>query len=51
MKELVFYNFLCGFEVVEFKRFRFLVIENIFVIDFKCYFEILVEFNVKVNYR
>lgn len=51
MKEPVLYNFLCGLEAAEFKRFRFLVIENILATDLKRHFEILAEFNAKVNYR
>lgn len=49
MKEPVLYNFLCGLEAAEFKRFRFLVIENILATDLKRHFEILAEFNAKVN--
>lgn len=49
MKEPILYNFLCGLEAAEFKRFRFLVIENILATDLKRHFEILAEFNAKVN--
>ena len=50
MKEPVLYNFLCGLEAAEFKRFRFLVIENILATDLKRHFEILAEFNAKVTH-
>ncbi|KAJ8315215.1 hypothetical protein KUTeg_007365 [Tegillarca granosa] len=43
------YNFLSGLDQSEFKRFRFLVIENILATDLKRHFEILAEFNAKVN--
>ncbi|KAL5010171.1 hypothetical protein ScPMuIL_012476, partial [Solemya velum] len=43
------HNFLCGLEQAEFKRFRFLVIEAILATDLKRHFEILAEFNAKVN--
>lgn len=36
-------------EQAEFKRFRFLIIEAILATDLKRHFEILTEFNVKVN--
>ncbi|XP_076444816.1 cGMP-inhibited 3',5'-cyclic phosphodiesterase 3A-like isoform X3 [Babylonia areolata] len=42
-------NFLTGLEAAEFKRFRFLVIEAILATDLKRHFEILAEFNAKVN--
>ncbi|XP_050391409.2 cGMP-inhibited 3',5'-cyclic phosphodiesterase 3A isoform X3 [Patella vulgata] len=42
-------NFLRGLDNVEFKRFRFLVIEAIIATDLKRHFEILAEFNAKVN--
>nr|KAG5703271.1 hypothetical protein BaRGS_025513 [Batillaria attramentaria] len=41
--------FLTGLEAAEFKRFRFLVIEAILATDLKRHFEILAEFNAKVN--
>ncbi|KAK7108310.1 hypothetical protein V1264_016065 [Littorina saxatilis] len=41
--------FLTGLEPAEFKRFRFLVIEAILATDLKRHFEILAEFNAKVN--
>ncbi|KAK3097062.1 hypothetical protein FSP39_006002 [Pinctada imbricata] len=43
------FNFLCGLDAAEFKRFRFLVIENILATDLKRHFEILAEFNAKAN--
>lgn len=41
--------FISGLEAAEFKRFRFLVIEAILATDLKRHFEILAEFNAKVN--
>ena len=43
------YNFLCGLEPAEFKRFRFLAIEAILATDLKRHFDLLSEFNAKVN--
>ncbi|GFY63150.1 cGMP-inhibited 3',5'-cyclic phosphodiesterase A [Trichonephila inaurata madagascariensis] len=43
------YNFLCHLDTAEFKRFRFLVIECILATDLKRHFEIVAEFNAKVN--
>lgn len=43
------YNFLLNLEHVEFKRFRFLVIEAILATDLKKHFDFLAEFNAKVN--
>uniref|UniRef100_A0A674ERZ8 Phosphodiesterase n=1 Tax=Salmo trutta TaxID=8032 RepID=A0A674ERZ8_SALTR len=43
------YNFLCNLEHVEFKRFRFLVIEAILATDLKKHFDFLAEFNAKVG--
>lgn len=43
------YNFLGNLEHVEFKRFRFLVIEAILATDLKKHFDFLAEFNAKVN--
>lgn len=43
------YNFLCGLDKAEFKRFRFLVIEAILATDLKRHFEILALFNAKVS--
>lgn len=43
------YNFLINLEHVEFKRFRFLVIEAILATDLKKHFDFLAEFNAKVN--
>ena len=43
------YNFLCELETVEFKRFRFLAIEAILATDLKRHFDLLSEFNAKVN--
>lgn len=43
------YNFLANLEHVEFKRFRFLVIEAILATDLKKHFDFLAEFNAKVN--
>ncbi|XP_071114452.1 cGMP-inhibited 3',5'-cyclic phosphodiesterase 3A-like isoform X2 [Haliotis cracherodii] len=42
-------HFLSGLDAAEFKRFRFLVIEAILATDLKRHFEILAEFNTKVN--
>ncbi|XP_033370985.1 cGMP-inhibited 3',5'-cyclic phosphodiesterase B isoform X2 [Parus major] len=43
------YNFLLNLDHVEFKRFRFLVIEAILATDLKKHFDFLAEFNAKVN--
>uniref|UniRef100_A0A8D0HD46 Phosphodiesterase n=1 Tax=Sphenodon punctatus TaxID=8508 RepID=A0A8D0HD46_SPHPU len=43
------YNFLPNLDHVEFKRFRFLVIEAILATDLKKHFDFLAEFNAKVN--
>nr|XP_040036708.1 cGMP-inhibited 3',5'-cyclic phosphodiesterase A-like isoform X2 [Gasterosteus aculeatus aculeatus] len=43
------YNFLANLEHVEFKRFRFLVIEAILATDLKKHFDFLAEFNAKVG--
>lgn len=43
------FNFLCGLEPVEFKRFRFLAIEAILATDLKRHFDLLSEFNAKVK--
>ncbi|XP_062928460.1 cGMP-inhibited 3',5'-cyclic phosphodiesterase 3A isoform X2 [Mobula hypostoma] len=43
------YNFLVNLDHVEFKRFRFLVIEAILATDLKKHFDFLAEFNAKVN--
>ncbi|XP_052808456.1 cGMP-inhibited 3',5'-cyclic phosphodiesterase 3A-like isoform X2 [Mya arenaria] len=43
------FNFLSGLDAAEFKRFRYLVIEAILATDLKRHFEILAEFNAKVN--
>ncbi|XP_035709062.1 cGMP-inhibited 3',5'-cyclic phosphodiesterase A isoform X7 [Folsomia candida] len=43
------YNFLKFLDKAEFKRFRFLVIEAILATDLKRHFEIMSEFNSKVN--
>lgn len=45
------YNFLVNLEHVEFKRFRFLVIEAILATDLKKHFDFLAEFNAKVTSR
>uniref|UniRef100_A0A3B5M0M7 Phosphodiesterase n=1 Tax=Xiphophorus couchianus TaxID=32473 RepID=A0A3B5M0M7_9TELE len=42
------FNFLVNLEHVEFKRFRFLVIEAILATDLKKHFDFLAEFNAKV---
>ena len=42
------YNFLANLDHVEFKRFRFLVIEAILATDLKKHFDFLAEFNAKV---
>ncbi|XP_052244847.1 cGMP-inhibited 3',5'-cyclic phosphodiesterase 3A-like isoform X2 [Dreissena polymorpha] len=43
------FYFLSGLDQAEFKRFRYLVIEAILATDLKRHFEILAEFNAKVN--
>ncbi|KAF7666067.1 hypothetical protein LDENG_00121210 [Lucifuga dentata] len=43
------FNFLANLDHVEFKRFRFLVIEAILATDLKKHFDFLAEFNTKVN--
>ncbi|KAG7473737.1 hypothetical protein MATL_G00099060 [Megalops atlanticus] len=43
------FNFLVSLDHVEFKRFRFLVIEAILATDLKKHFDFLAEFNSKVN--
>ncbi|KAI1301941.1 cGMP-inhibited 3',5'-cyclic phosphodiesterase A [Halotydeus destructor] len=43
------YNWLRNLDKSEFKRFRFLVIEFILATDLKRHFEIVAEFNAKVN--
>nr|XP_040015833.1 cGMP-inhibited 3',5'-cyclic phosphodiesterase B [Gasterosteus aculeatus aculeatus] len=43
------FNFLVNLDHVEFKRFRFLVIEAILATDLKKHFDFLAEFNGKVN--
>ena len=43
------YNFLGNLGHVEFKRFRFLVIEAILATDLKKHFDFLAEFNAKVS--
>ncbi|XP_020657079.3 cGMP-inhibited 3',5'-cyclic phosphodiesterase 3B isoform X1 [Pogona vitticeps] len=43
------YNFLTNLDHVQFKRFRFLVIEAILATDLKKHFDFLAEFNAKVN--
>ncbi|KAL7992161.1 hypothetical protein Chor_016417 [Crotalus horridus] len=43
------YNFLSNLDHVQFKRFRFLVIEAILATDLKKHFDFLAEFDAKVN--
>uniref|UniRef100_H0XGW9 Phosphodiesterase n=2 Tax=Otolemur garnettii TaxID=30611 RepID=H0XGW9_OTOGA len=43
------YNFLLNLDHMEFKRFRFLVIEAILATDLKKHFDFLAEFNAKAN--
>ncbi|XP_006892114.1 PREDICTED: cGMP-inhibited 3',5'-cyclic phosphodiesterase B-like isoform X2 [Elephantulus edwardii] len=43
------FNFLHNLDHVEFKRFRFLVIEAILATDLKKHFDFLAEFNAKAN--
>ncbi|XP_062860219.1 cGMP-inhibited 3',5'-cyclic phosphodiesterase 3A isoform X1 [Trichomycterus rosablanca] len=45
------YNFLGNLNHVEFKRFRFLVIEAILATDLKKHFDFLAEFNTKVGHE
>ncbi|ELT89026.1 hypothetical protein CAPTEDRAFT_219957 [Capitella teleta] len=43
------FNWLIHLDKAEFKRFRFLIVEAILATDLKRHFEILAEFNAKVN--
>ncbi|XP_019375179.1 PREDICTED: cGMP-inhibited 3',5'-cyclic phosphodiesterase B isoform X2 [Gavialis gangeticus] len=43
------YNFLSNLDHVEFKRFRFLVIEAVLATDLKKHFDFLAEFNAKAS--
>lgn len=43
------YNFLASLDHMDFKRFRFLVIEAILATDLKKHFDFLAEFNAKVS--
>ncbi|XP_070619964.1 cGMP-inhibited 3',5'-cyclic phosphodiesterase 3B isoform X2 [Erythrolamprus reginae] len=43
------YNFLSNLDHMQFKQFRFLVIEAILATDLKKHFDFLAEFNAKVN--
>lgn len=43
------YNFLVHLDHVEFKHFRFLVIEAILATDLKKHFDFVARFNAKVN--
>lgn len=43
------YNFLVSLDHMDFKRFRFLVIEAILATDLKKHFDFLAEFNAKVR--
>ncbi|XP_060759838.1 cGMP-inhibited 3',5'-cyclic phosphodiesterase 3A isoform X2 [Neoarius graeffei] len=45
------YNFLANLDHVDFKRFRFLVIEAILATDLKKHFDFLAEFNAKVGHE
>ena len=45
------YNFLMELEPADFKRFRFLAIEAILATDLKRHFDLLSEFNAKVNFK
>ncbi|XP_046729283.1 cGMP-inhibited 3',5'-cyclic phosphodiesterase A isoform X2 [Silurus meridionalis] len=45
------YNFLESLDNVDFKRFRFLVIEAILATDLKKHFDFLAEFNAKVGHE
>ncbi|XP_017350073.1 cGMP-inhibited 3',5'-cyclic phosphodiesterase 3A isoform X1 [Ictalurus punctatus] len=45
------YNFLASLDHVDFKRFRFLVIEAILATDLKKHFDFLAEFNAKVGHE
>lgn len=45
------FNFLLNLDHVEFKRFRFLVIEAILATDLKKHFDFLAEFNSKVGHN
>lgn len=42
-------NFLSGLDPADFKRFRFIVIEEILSTDLKKHFDFLTEWNAKVN--
>lgn len=43
------YNFLSNLDHIQFKRFRFLVIEAILATDLKKHFDFLAEFNAKIS--
>lgn len=45
------YNFLTNLDHVEFKHFRFLVIEAILATDLKKHFDFVAKFNAKVRKR
>ncbi|XP_058272848.1 cGMP-inhibited 3',5'-cyclic phosphodiesterase 3A isoform X3 [Hemibagrus wyckioides] len=45
------YNFLASLDHVDFKRFRFLVIEAVLATDLKKHFDFLAEFNAKVGHE
>ena len=42
-------NFLVGLDTAEFKRFRFIVVEEILSTDLKKHFDFLAEWNAKVG--
>jgi len=42
-------NFLCGLDSFDFKRFRFIVVEEILATDLKKHFDFLTEWNAKIS--
>lgn len=42
------FNFLTGLDSTEWKKFRFLILENILATDLSKHFSIITEFNLKV---
>lgn len=45
------FNFLVNLDAAEWKRFRFLILENILATDLSKHFSILSEFNMKANFN
>lgn len=44
------YNFLCNLDAAEWKRLRYLIVENILATDLSKHFEILQDFNSRVGF-